>query len=116
MGFWFDSFFPDLAVAIVFLVCLGFVYVKYKYNYWPSSNIPQLEPSFPFGNCGNIILKKETFGITFEKIYNAFKDKDIPFAGYYFAFKPELMLMDPDIIKQILVSVFTLYAIYFTNV
>lgn len=106
MGFWFGSFFLDLAFAIMFFILMFYLYAKYKFNHWIKNNIEQVEPSFPLGNTTKMILKKENLGFSYKNIYEEFKQRGLSYGGYYFMLKPELMVVNPDVIKQILVSGF----------
>lgn len=112
MGFWFDSFLIDLAVAVAFSIFMVYLYAKYKFSHWIKSNIEQLDPSFPLGNTSKMVLKTESFGISFENIYKEFKRRGLPYGGYYFMLRPELMIVDPDMVKQILVSGLVIYFIF----
>lgn len=105
MGFYFD--FPtELAIVIAALSTLLVAYVKHKYTFWPRRNVPQLQPELFFGNARKMILKQVAFGDTFSHIYNHFKSLGAPVGGFYIALKPELMLVDIDIIKSVMIKDF----------
>jgi cytochrome P450 family 6 len=87
-------------------VSLGalYVYFKHKFNYWRERGVLQLKPSFPFGNCGDLVLMRKSFGETFADHYKLFAGNK--FGGVYLVFRPQLLIRDPDIIKNIIVKDF----------
>ena len=61
-------------------------------------NVPYAKPNFPFGNFGDILLFRATFGLVFENIY---KELDVEkYGGTYALTKPGFIFRDPDIIKM----------------
>lgn len=111
MALWFGSVLMDITVLMVFIIISLIIYTKYKFNYWARHGIAYLEPSFPFGNAKQIILKRVSLGNSFKNFYDEFKKRNLPYGGTYFTFKPELVLVDKDIIKQIFIKDFQ----YFTD-
>jgi cytochrome P450 family 6 len=90
-------------VLAVFLGAL-YVYFKHVFNYWNERGVLQLKPSFPFGNCGDLVLMRKSFGETFAEHYKLFAGN--AFGGVYLAHRPQLLIRDPDMIKNILVKDF----------
>lgn len=90
----------------VFAVSLGalYLYSKHRFNYWRKRGVLQLKPSFPFGNCRDLVLMRKSFGETFAEHYKLFAGN--AFGGAYMALRPVLLIRDPDIIKNILVKDF----------
>ncbi|GLV36673.1 Cytochrome P450 6a20 [Carabus blaptoides fortunei] len=66
-----------------------------------------MSPSFPFGNVGPLLMKTDTFGHSFRHIYEYFKARNQAVGGYYFVLKPELIIVDVELIKCILTKDFT---------
>lgn len=106
MGFWFDSFIIDFIVAILFLLTVLVFYVKYQFTHWTRHGIYQIQPEMPFGNTKDLILKRISLGIGYERIYDHFKKLNLPFAGMYNFTTPEFMPLDPELTKQLLVKEF----------
>lgn len=94
------------ALLGVMVVLLGafYVYIKRKFNYWKQKGVLYLKPSFPFGNCADIVLMRKTFGECYTKHYKAYTGNK--YGGIYFMHRPQLLIRDPDIIKNILVKDF----------
>lgn len=91
-----------LLLFIIFIL----LFAKYRNTYWNRVGITQKEPELFFGNCRKLFLKQESFGDTYAEIYRYFKKQNQPFGGIYIALKAELMLLDLDIIKQVLIKDF----------
>jgi len=90
----------------VFLVVLGalYTYFKHKFSYWKKKGVPFLKPSFPLGNCGELILLRKSFGETYTGLYNKLEGNK--FGGVYLLHRPQLIIRDPDLIKTVLVKDF----------
>ncbi|KAG5681320.1 hypothetical protein PVAND_010768 [Polypedilum vanderplanki] len=69
--------------------------------------VKQLEPSFLFGNAGKIFTMTTSFGDYFEDIYN--KTKSERFMGAYLSYSPILIVNDPELIQNIMISDFTTF-------
>jgi cytochrome P450 family 6 len=64
-----------------------------------------MEPTFLVGNIGDLFLFRKSFPNTFIDFYENFKHKK--FIGSYFSYKPVLLVNDPQLIQEILVSNFS---------
>lgn len=104
MSHYFGTFFLDLAVAVLFLFISFYLYSKYVYSHWTRNKIVQFSPEILFGDCKTLILKKDSFGSFFQNIYDKIEKLGLPYGGFYFSLRKELMLVDLDVIKQIMVS------------
>jgi cytochrome P450 family 6 len=92
-----------LGVMVILLGTL-YVYFKNKFNYWKKRGVLYLKPSFPFGNCVDIVLMRKSFGEAYTKHYKMFTGNKC--GGIYFVHRPQLLIRDPDVIKNILVKDF----------
>ncbi|KAI4493134.1 hypothetical protein M0802_009684 [Mischocyttarus mexicanus] len=93
-------------LGVIFIVIIG-IYLYFKlivFNYWKKRGIPYEEPTFPAGNLTELILEKKTVGNVFGDIYMKYKSH--PFVGAYSFFKPNLVIIDPDLIRFILTKEF----------
>lgn len=90
----------------VLAVSLGalYVYFKHKFNYWRKRRVIQLKPTFPLGDCADIALMRKSIGEAYEKQYKLFADH--AFGGLYLMHRPQLLIRDPELIKNILVKDF----------
>lgn len=89
-------------VLIVVSILSGiYAYFKFKYNYWKSRNIPQIEPQFPFGNVRGIGTKNHQSAIL-DVIYQRFKGV-AKYCGVYFFPVPLALILDLDLVKNIMI-------------
>lgn len=95
-----------LLISLTFigiLVTSAYFYVCHIYSYWKRRNIAYLEPTFPFGNFKKNILQKISFGELTEELHNS---SNAPVVGFYAALKPSLLIRDPKLIRDVLISNF----------
>ncbi|KAG8235010.1 hypothetical protein J437_LFUL015673 [Ladona fulva] len=95
--------FSILAIIILVLAVIYF-YATKNYRYWTDRGVPNLKPTFPYGNFGELIKQKIALVEYYEKLYKAFKG--CPIAGYISVMEPVLLVRDPEIVKQMLVKDF----------
>jgi cytochrome P450 family 6 len=86
----------------VFLVL--YTYFIYSYSYWKKKGVAYLEPSFPFGNIGDVLLQRKSPGLAFQNIYNELEGYAL--GGTYAFSRPTLVVREPEMIKSILVKDF----------
>lgn len=93
--------------GILILLCISVVlFAKYRNSYWTRKGVPQIEPELFFGNARKLLLSQISFGDAFSDIYHHFKTMGKPVGGFYIALKKELMIVDIEIIKQIMIKDF----------
>lgn len=91
-------------IAAIFMAI--YLYFKYKLHYWKIRGVKQLNnTSLIFGDFKNGILFRTAPGYHLGEIYRK-APSDAPFIGFYIFHKPCLLLKDPKLIKQILISDF----------
>jgi cytochrome P450 family 6 len=99
-----------MMLAIYFVVCLialVVVLIKRNFNAWKRRGFYQIEGIFPFGSlkgCGTKFSRCEAF----DSFYRAHKGKT-PAVGYYSLLSPQLLLIDPQLIKNVIVRDFPLF-------
>lgn len=86
------------------LICLGFVFVKRKYNYWKRNGIPFVEPTFPFGNI-KVIRRTEHLSQRLARFYCERKH-EADMLGIYFFFTPVLVVFDLELVRHIFIKDF----------
>lgn len=89
-----------LSFAVIALI---YLYVKHLYSYWERRGVPQLHPSFPFGNFGENVLQKLCPAGQIDAIYRATTE---PFIGVYTFLRPTFFVRDPNLVRTILVKDF----------
>lgn len=92
-----------ISVFVVYLVAL-YIYFKHKFSYWKKKGVKYLKPSFPLGNCTDIVLMRKSLGETFTELYKTLAGNK--FGGIYLGHRPQLIIRDPDLIKAVLVKDF----------
>ncbi|KAF5299148.1 hypothetical protein FQA39_LY02321 [Lamprigera yunnana] len=94
----------NLVIVLVLVLCLIVAYFKYSCNYWIRNGIPQLRPSFPFGNVRKVFLRQQMLGDRIKEIYNTMKSHTC--VGIYVFNQPVLIPLSPELIKNILTKDF----------
>lgn len=74
------------------------------YTYWKRRNVPHLQPKFPFGNTGDMLMMRKTFKDCWQEIYDQLGDN--PYGGIYSISTPLLVVKDPALIKSVLTKDF----------
>jgi cytochrome P450 family 6 len=74
-------------------------------SYWRRRGFPQMDAVPLFGSIGDLFLFRKSFSNCFIDFYERFKRQ--PFIGSYFSYKPVLIVNDPCLIQDILVSSFS---------
>ncbi|XP_073844248.1 probable cytochrome P450 6a21 [Musca autumnalis] len=78
--------------------------IREHYRYWNKLEIPCGETHWIFGSMVGVVSKRTFFELWLE-YYNNFKGSG-PFAGFFWFFKRAVFVMDPWLIKQILIKDF----------
>lgn len=90
-----------LLLLLVTIFILGYIFVKRRFSYWSNRNVPYIKPRFPYGT--------HKFGMAagtrVAEAYLQMKGKG-PFLGMYNFFTPDIIALDLDFIKTILVKDF----------
>ncbi|XP_055714127.1 cytochrome P450 6a8-like [Phlebotomus papatasi] len=94
----------DVVFLVGGFVVLVYFYFKRKYSYWAELGVPYAEPSFPWGNIGQVGSKLHSTEL-FQQFYKRFKGK-APLMGFYATIAPQVFLMDLDLIQRILIKDF----------
>nr|QYA71977.1 cytochrome P450 [Anoplophora glabripennis] len=100
-------------IFMILLLPIGYFVWLYKktFAYWKQRGLDYLEPSIPFGNAFDVVMKKVTLGELFAQHYRQIKEKGLKHAGTFFFWQPIYVPVDSEIIKRILISDFE----YFPN-
>ncbi|XP_063916746.1 cytochrome P450 9e2-like [Zophobas morio] len=91
-------------IAAAVLMAFGYWVLSRRHSYWFRKGVPQIKPTFIFGNMWPMILRKRSVPEIIQDMYNF--DKDLRYVGIYQFLRPALMLRDPELIKQITVKDF----------
>lgn len=95
----------EILLSITIILNLFYIFLTWNFNYWKKRGIIGPKPKVLFGNTPNVILQKRSVLLDIQEIYNQYKGID-KFVGIFLLRKPELLLIDPDIIHDVLVTKF----------
>lgn len=94
------------AVIVLLLVYLFDKYFIRIFKYWDENGIPTVAGALPIiGHTWDIFYKNKTFACFVDKVYKAHEGRSM--VGFYQLRKPVLVLLDPELIKMVLVSEFS---------
>lgn len=104
MGFVFASLTVDLIVFVLLIATSVYFYAThYTYNYWKRRGVKFIEPTFLFGNFGPTFRQQLSIGELLQTFYNSTSDA---FIGTFLAFKPSLVIRDPELARSVLIKDF----------
>lgn len=109
MGLLFESLTSNIIAAIITLFLLVRLYYIEAHKYWKKLGVPQIQPSFPFGNARKIILRYQNLAETTKEYYDYGKAKGYKFLGIYFFSRKVLLAIDPELVKNILTRDFAYF-------
>lgn len=96
--------FAILAMLAVSLATILYFLQAYVYTYWKRQGVPYAEPAFFFGNLGDVMSRKVSFGV---HMYELYKKSTTPFVqGLYFFFQPALLVTNAEIAMRMLTQDF----------
>jgi len=107
MGFLSDSLLLDVGMLLTCVLAVVYIYFKWSFTYWKKRNVPYIEPIFPFGNFIDMVLTRRPTGDICADIYNKLEGHN--FGGTYIFTSPRLVVIGPDLIKDVLVKDFSTF-------
>ncbi|XP_054260232.1 cytochrome P450 6B5-like [Macrosteles quadrilineatus] len=99
-----------LLLVLIIVSCLItflYVYISYNYDYWKKKKVPFIQPSFPFGNFGDVIMGRKSFIDLSIEQYRQFPNER--YFGVFDFGTPVLVIRDPVIVEKLLVSDFPVF-------
>lgn len=88
-------------VFVIFFTLL-YLYFTRNFDFWKKRRIPYAKP-LPFvGNLKGAILQTLDIGQNLKQIYDEHKAK--PFVGFFSFDQPSLLIIDPNLVKYVLVK------------
>ncbi|XP_049964318.1 cytochrome P450 6k1-like [Schistocerca serialis cubense] len=108
MGLFLESWLSEfLAVALVAAAAV-YTWYSHRYSYWTKKGVSQAPTVIPFGNMARVFLGLTRLEFIFQGLYNRFRDQR--YVGVYLFSKPALLLVDPDLIRLVLVKEFDAFS------
>ncbi|XP_068622472.1 cytochrome P450 6B1-like [Battus philenor] len=95
-------------VIVVTLFGLLYSYFTRTFNYWKKRGVAGPKPVALFGNLKDATLRREHVTLTLKKIYDEFPNEKA--IGIYRLTTPCLLLRDVDLIKQVMIKDFEVFA------
>ncbi|XP_065083414.1 probable cytochrome P450 6d4 [Ochlerotatus camptorhynchus] len=91
-----------MLIGILLIAGSIFLLQKWIYSYWTRRGIPQLNPSFPFGDVSDTFKQRKSYAQRTADLYNQAVRSGYRFAGIYTLFQPVLLITDAELVKRIL--------------
>ncbi|XP_043597838.1 probable cytochrome P450 6a14 [Bombus pyrosoma] len=104
----FDMDYFQLLCGISVLLLAIYYHYSSCYNFWKSRNIPGPKPIIFIGNFLDVLLKRESLTDWTKKLYDQYKNE--PAFGIYIGTSPLLIPNNLDMIKDVLIRDFSLFA------
>ncbi|KXJ78555.1 hypothetical protein RP20_CCG004239 [Aedes albopictus] len=86
-----------------------YLFLSWNFNYWRKLNVTGPKPRLLFGNLPNVLMQKQHIFYEYQTIYNDFKSE--PAVGYFSVRTPQLMVRDPELIKEVLIKGFRYFSV-----
>ncbi|XP_053660886.1 probable cytochrome P450 28d1 [Anopheles marshallii] len=94
--------------TVVAFVALVYVFLAWEFGFWEKYGVKGPKPRLLFGNIPYLLTKKRHIVYNYDQIYNDYKNE--PAVGYYSIRTPQLMVRDPELIKEVLSKSFYNFA------
>ncbi|XP_052891950.1 probable cytochrome P450 28a5 [Anopheles moucheti] len=88
-----------LGTGVAF-VALVYLFLAWEFGFWEKYGVKGPKPRLLFGNIPNLLTKKRHIVYNYDQLYNDYKNE--PVVGYYSIRTPQLMVKDPELIKEVL--------------
>ena len=104
-----DSLLEVILVAAG-LVILTAHHFHNAYKYWARKGVPTIKPKFPLGNTNTLLPQGFSVGPVSKTFYDELKREGHKFGGVYLVTTPNLVVVDPDYVRDILSKDFQYFA------
>jgi cytochrome P450 family 6 len=92
-------------IPVITAIFIGlYFYFTRNFKFWQKLGIPYVKPTPFLGNLKHCVLLKTTIGEHLQRMYNEHSDK--PYVGIFSFDKPNLLIRDLELVKNILVKDF----------
>lgn len=93
-----------LSLMLIGVVTAANIYIRNQFSFWKKRGVPFREPHWLFGNFADHVMGKISLAELSLDLYNEFKNER--FGGIWRFFTPVLWVMDPLLIRDILIKDF----------
>ncbi|XP_038217714.1 cytochrome P450 6B2-like [Zerene cesonia] len=91
-------------LVLAFLIAVLYYYGTRNHDFWKKRGVKYDEPIIFFGSNLSHIINKHSLSERFYELHNRFPDEK--YVGYFEATNPAILVRDPDLIRNILVTDF----------
>ncbi|KAM7349839.1 putative cytochrome P450 28d1 [Cochliomyia hominivorax] len=92
-------------ISILILIGVLYIYLTWHFDYWIKRQIPGPKPKPLFGTFPGMVNAKRNFIYDLDEVYRQFKNQ-AKFVGVFVTRNPQIMILDPEICKDILITNF----------
>ncbi|XP_053660251.1 probable cytochrome P450 6a21 [Anopheles marshallii] len=95
--------------AFVFVVSIAYLYLRSRHNFWRDRSIPHVrgKPHLVMGHMEHFNTKHGSY--INQELYQDLKARGETFGGMSFFFIPGIILVDPELVKAVLVKDFNVF-------
>ena len=97
----------EILICIITFFIIFYTYLSRNYDFWKKRGVPGPKPSIPFGNYGDVIFQRRSKPELLKDLYNEYKNE--PFVGFFVGSAPNLLVIDPDLIRTVLIRDFDVF-------
>lgn len=98
----------ELLCGLAAFLLLLYYYFTSTYDFWQKRGVKGPKPTLLTGNLGPILRGKQSFSEHSQKLYNEFESEKL--IGIFGARTPILVVKDLDLIKNVLIKDFSVFA------
>lgn len=98
----------ELLCGLAAVALFVYYYLTSTYDFWRSRDVKGPDPSLLFGNFKGSILGQQSNAYLSKGIYDKFKSE--PLIGLFARRTPVLMVKDLDLIRDVLIKDFSVFA------
>jgi cytochrome P450 family 6 len=87
-------------ISIFAAAFLAFLWMKFRYSFWKNRGFIEESGTFPFGSLKGLGSRSAVYEFS-KEFYETYK-RAAPVIGYYAFLKPNVLLLDLELIKNVL--------------
>lgn len=98
----------ELLSGFAAFIVLFYNYLTWNYDFWKKRGVKGPKPKLITGNLGGVLIGIKSIADNTKQIYDEFKSE--PLIGIYGGRSPVLIVNDMDLIKNVLIKDFSVFA------
>ncbi|XP_033314840.1 cytochrome P450 6a2-like [Bombus vancouverensis nearcticus] len=98
----------EIICGIIALLFAFYFYFTSTFDFWKVRGVPGPKPVPVFGNIKDVMLLRTSMCAYLKKLWDEYKDE--PMVGIFTRKTPILILQDPELIKDVLIRDFSIFA------